>query len=357
MKLDEILDKAILQSDGISDAEIAYLLDLKDEASREKMFEAARLVRERSFEDKIFLYGFVYFSTYCRNQCTFCYYRCANDDSPRYRKSMDEILEIAEALTDSGVHLLDLTMGEDPYYVSCGKEGYNRLVEIVKKVKEKSGLPLMISPGVVPEQVLARLKTAGAEWYACYQETHTRALYDSMRLNQPYEDRWNKKIYAKHHGMLVEEGLLIGIGDQTQDVVHSLRQMKVLQADQVRTMTFVPQKGTPLSEVTALNNCREVNLIAVMRLLFPNKLIPASLDVEGIHGLKARLNAGANVVTSIIPPQSGLAGVSQSTLDISEGYRTVTGVTPILTECGLRPATKAEYAAWVECQEKVEVTA
>lgn len=49
-----------------------------------------------------------------------------------------------------------------------------------------------------------------------------------------------------------------------------------------------------------------------MRLLFPDKLIPASLDVDGISGLELRLMAGANVVTSIIPPNEGLAGVAQS---------------------------------------------
>jgi len=84
-----------------------------------------------------------------------------------------------------------------------------------------------------------------------------------------------------------------------------------------------------------------------MRLVFPDKLIPASLDVEGIQGLKERLDAGANVVTSIIPPEAGLAGVSQSTLDICEGYRTVPGVTPVLEECGLTPATLAEYRDWL----------
>ena len=37
--------------------------------------------------DAVFLYGFVYFSTYCRNECAFCFYRADNDESPRYRKT------------------------------------------------------------------------------------------------------------------------------------------------------------------------------------------------------------------------------------------------------------------------------
>lgn len=344
--LDKILSKAI-NNKFLTDEEIAFLLDLNIDEQRKELFKAARKMREKYFKNKIFLYGFVYFSTYCRNKCNFCYYRKENNNSIRYRKSLDEILAIADALKKSGVHLLDLTMGEDPYFLSRGREGYNELIEIVKAVKEKTKLPLMISPGIVPKDVLNDLSKVGANWYACYQETHSIDLYKKMRVEQSYEERWNIKVFAKKIGMLVEEGLLTGIGDTTGDILLSLKKMNDLKADQVRVMTFVPQKGTPLEHKIVQSNIREINLIAVMRLLFPNKLIPASLDVEGINGLKERLNAGANVVTSIIPPKNGLAGVSQSTLDISEGYRTVSGVVPILNECGLEKASLNEYRNWI----------
>lgn len=346
MNIDIILAKA-LQGSWLQDDELAYLLDLSDGEQREKLFAAARTMRHRAFADKVFLYGFVYFSTFCRNQCRFCYYRKNNGESIRYRKTMTEILEIANALKESGVHLLDLTMGEDPWFLSCGREGHDRLVEIVAEVKKATGLPLMISPGVVPHEVLDELRDAGADWYACYQETHTIDLYNQLRVKQPYRERWQAKLHARDNGMLIEEGLLTGMGDTVNDLVHSLRSMQMLKADQVRTMTFVPQAGTPLADTVVKNNYHEVNLIAVMRLLFPDALIPASLDVEGINGLKERINAGANVVTSIIPPTAGLAGVAQSKQDIAEGYRTVAGVIPILAECGLQPATAEEYAIWV----------
>lgn len=350
-EIKNILKKAVSRK-ILQNEELAALLDLTEQDEREALFAAARSVRENQFGNHIFLYGFVYFSTYCRNQCSFCYYRRQNDESIRYRKSLPEILEIARALQASGVHLLDLTMGEDPYYLSDGEAGYDRLVSLVRQVKEAVGMPLMISPGVVPVKVLLRLQEAGADWYACYQETHTLSLYNRMRVYQPYDKRWNTKLFARQHGMLIEEGLLTGIGDTVQDTVHSLGQMQQLQAEQVRTMTFVPQAGTPFAAAVPADNRREINLIAVMRLLFPDRLIPASLDVEGIKGLKARLSAGANVVTSIIPPKSGLAGVSQSTLDISDGYRTVQGVTPILAECGLSAASAAEYQEWVRQMKK-----
>jgi methylornithine synthase len=74
-----------------------------------------------------------------------------------------------------------------------------------------------------------------------------------------------------------------------------------------------------------------------MRLVFPGKLIPATLDVEGLAGLKQRLEAGANVVTSIVPPHQGLVGVAQSLLDIDDARRNTASVLSVLEDCGLRP--------------------
>ncbi len=63
------------------------------------------------------------------------------------------------------------------------------------------------------------------------------------------------------------------------------------------------------------------------------------------------------MVTSIVPPTSGLAGVSQAELDINEGHRTVAGVLPHLERLGLRAATPAEYSRWLDgARERVRVT-
>ena len=68
--------------------------------------------------------------------------------------------------------------------------------------------------------------------------------------------------------------------------------------------------------------------------------ITASLDVDGIAGLKQRLEAGANVVTSLVPSKMGLVGVSNHSLDIEEGNRTVKSVIGVLEECRLTVASR-----------------
>lgn len=348
-KLDSILEKA-RRGLFLEQPDTQCLLGLTDADDIDALFSAARERRARYFGPKIFFYGFVYFSTYCRNDCAFCAYRRSNRAADRYRKSRQEILDTAYNLAESGAHLIDLTMGEDPCYY--GEEDFSWLLDLTVAVKESVDLPVMVSPGAVPRQVLAGLKASGADWYACYQETHNRELYAQLRLDQDYDERFNLKLYAHEEGMLVEEGILAGVGERAEDIHASFVAMKTLCADQVRVMSFVPQVGTPLEGRRKILPLKEMLIIAVMRLLFPDRLIPASLDVDGINGLRSRLEAGANVVTSIIPPDAGLRGVSQGVLDIREGGRTVSGIKPVMEQLDLEAAETRDYRTWVDDRKK-----
>jgi methylornithine synthase len=117
-------------------------------------------------------------------------------------------------------------------------------------------------------------------------------------------------------------------------------------------MSFNPQNGTPMAGRRSPLRLRELLIIAVLRLVFPDRLIPASLDIDGRGYLKERLDAGANVVTSLIPPALGFAGVSQAILDIDEGNRTLGGIRPILDAAGLHLAGADEYINWVREEKK-----
>ncbi len=337
---------AALDGSRLEPRDLETLLAIEDESLAGEVFAAAREARAAHFGAGVFLYGFVYFSTYCRNQCAFCYYRADNELSPRYRKTADEVVTICEGLAESGVDLLDLTMGEDP--LVHGDPGYRALLELVVAVRDATGLPVMVSPGVVPAPALRDLRAAGADWYALYQETHTPELYARLRVGQAFEERVATRRAARQAGLLVEDGILTGIGDTATDRARSIASMRDAAWEQVRVMTFVPQEGTPFASLRPASDLPELLTIAALRLALPDRLIPASLDVDGIRGLERRLAAGANVVTSIVPPTSGLAGVSNAVLDIDEGRRTVAGVLPHLERLGLHPAGVAAYRETLE---------
>lgn len=347
-RLESVLQRAVAGrlSDG---PDIRFLLALEDREAQERLMAAAREVRGRHFGRQVFLYGFIYFSTFCRNDCTFCHYRRSNVALPRYRKTTGEILQAAETLAAADVHLVDLTMGEWSER-RPGVPGRSQpLAELVRQVKAHcAGLPVMISPGAVADATLEALAGAGADWFACYQETHNPALFARLRVGQSYAARLQTKRTAKGLGLLIEEGILIGIGETVADVAASVAAMQALDADQVRVMTFVPQAGTPMARHPASAGLREAVVIAVLRLAFPDRLIPASLDVGGLDGLAERLAAGANVVTSLVVPGQGLAGVAHRTLDIEQARRTPQAIAPVLARCGLGVADREAYGQWID---------
>jgi methylornithine synthase len=332
------------QGESFSREEIKQLLSLSESRDLSRLFAAARAARQTWFGDAVFLYGFLYFSTYCRNNCRFCQYRKPNTKLGRYRKTLPQIIKAAKEMARTGVHLIDLTMGEDPEF---HRTGFQPLVSLVRAAKRETGLPVMVSPGVIPDGVIRKLAAAGAEWLACYQETHNRKLYAGLRPGQDYDLRMASKRAAAGQGMLVEEGLLTGVGENLDDLADSIITMRDLDFDQVRVMTFVPQAGAPLAGTPVTSRLLEQKVIAVMRLVMPDRLIPASLDVDGLDGVKDRLNAGANVVTSIVPPAEGLAGVANSKLDIEESRRSVGYVSEILVSCGLSVASQRTYRDWI----------
>jgi Biotin synthase and related enzymes len=330
--------------------EIIELLRIDDPQKVEELFSKARSARKKVLANKIFMYGFVYFSTFCRNNCNFCYYRKSNDIE-RYRKTPEEIISISRQLADSGVHLIDLTMGEDMKY---HQEHFTDLFDMVKEIKRITGLPVMISPGVIDDELIEAFADLDSEWYALYQETHNRELFAKLRLNQDYDERMHAKLYAKEKGMLIEEGIMVGIGETPEDIADSLLEMGKIGAKQMRVMSFVPQKGIPMEHMEKPDPLLELKVIAIMRLLYPTALIPASLDIDGIMGLHDRIDAGANLITSIIPPKSGLMGVAQNVMDVDEGGRTVAEATVILREMGCEPATAEEYRNYInklKCEE------
>ena len=115
--------------------DLAALISLRG-GDQARLLSLAARVRDRNFGRSVFLYGFLYLSTHCRNNCAFCHFRHTNTALERYRKDAAAILEAARRLAADGVHLLDLTLGEDPHFLE--PEGMERLLKLVRSVKRET---------------------------------------------------------------------------------------------------------------------------------------------------------------------------------------------------------------------------
>ena len=363
LHLDDILAKAF--DNSLTQEDLSTLIAPANQQERDKIQAAARKMRHLHTGDKIFTSGFIYFSTWCRNDCHFCAYRLSSKEAHRYRKTPEEVLTAAKLLASQGVNNIDLTLGEDPAIDQ--KDFSDKLAELIREVKEATGLPVMISPGVVKPHILQKFKEGGADWYACYQETYNPELFSRLRQGQCFETRLQVKKQALDVGLLIEEGVLCGVGETVADLAKSIWHMKELGAQQVRAMGFVPPTESISSPAVATGDAplnhggqkwvpappqgvaqtQEVDMIAALRLALPGCLIPASLDVEGLAGLQPRLAAGANLITSLVPADLAFSGVAQASLDINNQARSMEGIRPLVLDCGLRLASPAEYQAWV----------
>jgi len=76
------------------------------------------------------------------------------------------------------------------------------------------------------------------------QEIHARELYARLRAGQSFDGRAQARLDAAALGMLVEDGMLLGVGETVAERALTVAGMRDEPVDQVRVMTFVPQRGT-----------------------------------------------------------------------------------------------------------------
>ncbi|MEL7659233.1 MAG: methylornithine synthase PylB, partial [Bacillota bacterium] len=96
--------------------------------------------------------------------------------------------------------------------------------------------------------------------------------YQKLRFDQDYDKRMRAKLYAKDKGMLIEEGILAGVGETLEDIADSILEMGKIGATQMRVMSFVPQKGIPMERIQKPDPLLEEKIIAILRLMYPNVL-------------------------------------------------------------------------------------
>ena len=68
----ELIAKAE-KGEPLGTRDVFELMSIKDAEGLEELYAAARRVRDKVFGKRIYTYGFVYFSTHCKNNCTFCF--------------------------------------------------------------------------------------------------------------------------------------------------------------------------------------------------------------------------------------------------------------------------------------------
>lgn len=267
------------------------------------LFSAADEIRRSVYGTDVFLRGLIEFTSYCKNNCYYCGLRRDNRNTERYRLSERDILRCCKEGYSLGYRTFVLQGGEDMYFTD------DMICSIVYRIKcEYPDCAVTLSIGERSKQSYRAFFDAGADRYLLRHETADPCHY--RKLHPPEMSLQNRKacLFAlKEIGYQVGSGFMVGSPFQTADeLICDLRFLQELDPDMIGIGTFITHKDTPFAAMENGSLELALRLIAVLRLLFPHALIPATTALGTIHpqGREMALKAGANVVMPNLSPVS-----------------------------------------------------
>lgn len=175
-KINEILNKA-LNAKGLSLEESAFLLNIEDDETLEKLFKTAKIIKEKIYGKRIVLFAPLYAANVCTNNCVYCAFRRDNKNIERRVLTPAEVVEEAKAVMRMGHKRILLLTGED--YKETGLDYLQEIMERIYKVKELNGEIRRINVNIAPLSVddFKRLNTFGIGTYSLFQETYRKETY------------------------------------------------------------------------------------------------------------------------------------------------------------------------------------
>ncbi|SCI53100.1 Biotin synthase [uncultured Roseburia sp.] len=292
----------LYQDTQLTETEYKELLELHtDKEIAEYGFELARKRQKETFGNEVYTRGLIEISNYCKNDCIYCGIRRSNQNAERYRLSEEEILSCCESGYALGFRTFVLQGGEDGYYTD------DLLEDLLHKIKAAyPDCAITLSLGERSRESYERLYTAGADRYLLRHETANEAHYGKIHPAEMSLKNRKQCLYTlKEIGYQVGCGIMVGSPYQTIDnLVEDLAFMKTFNPHMVGIGPFIPQKDTPFGEMEPGSLEMTLFLLAIIRLMLPKVLLPATTALGTIHsrGRELGILAGGNVVMPNLSP-------------------------------------------------------
>jgi len=265
------------------------------------LFERSRCVAQKIYGKNIFMRGLIEFTSYCKNNCYYCGLRTGNKEAERYRLSKEQILDCCKTGYPLGFRTFVLQGGEDAHYTD------DILVDIVREIKAAyPDCAVTLSIGERSYESYELLFKAGTDRYLLRHETANDEHYKTLHPNSMSPTNRKKCLYdLKKIGYQVGCGFMVGSPNQTlEHIVDDLLFIKELQPQMVGIGPFIPHSNTPMGGKNAGDVHLTLNILAILRLMQPNLLIPATtaLGTLDAHGRELGILAGANVIMPNLSP-------------------------------------------------------
>ena len=285
----------------LTDDELAAVLLCDAPGFDEYLAEKARRVRESYYGKDVYLRGLIEISNICRNNCYYCGIRCGNANAERYRLSKEQILSCCDIGYELGFRTFVLQGGEDPFYTD------ELIVSIISDIKEKyPDCAVTLSLGEFEKESYQKFFDAGADRYLLRHETADKNHYEMLHpAEMLFDHRMQCLRDLKEIGYQVGTGMMVGSPYQTTEhLVKDLRFLKEFKPEMVGMGPFIPHHDTQFANYKAGTVQMTVRLLAIIRLLLPDVLLPATTALGTIDpiGREKGLLAGANVIMPNLSP-------------------------------------------------------
>ena len=286
---------------AISRDQFVFLLEADGEEEKEYLFEAAREVSEQVFHKEVYLRGLIEFTNYCKNNCYYCGIRCGNANADRYRLTEEEILSCCDIGEKIGFKTFVLQGGEDPFFTD------EKICDLVRKIKEKHpSCAVTLSIGEKTYESYKKYYEAGADRYLLRHETANEEHYSKLHPeSMSGAERKQCLRNLKKIGFQVGCGIMVGTPYQTLDNIYEdILFMQELEPHMIGIGPFIPHKDTPFKDEPEGSVDITLRLLAILRLLFPKVLLPATtaLGTADATGREKGILAGANVMMPNLSP-------------------------------------------------------
>lgn len=290
----------LFETQNVSDADLSRLIDLEDGA---RLFERAMERRREFYGNTVYFRGLLEITNYCRNNCFYCGLRAANHEVTRYRLTPEDIITTCDEGYRLGFRTFVLQGGEDRAFSD------EIVADIVREImSHHPDCAVTLSLGEKSPETYELWYRAGARRYLLRHEAACKRLYQQLHPEtMSHENRVICLKTLKAIGYQTGAGFMVGAPHQTiNDIIADIRFLQELKPDMIGIGPFIPCSGTPMSSFEAGSLKRTLNLLAILRLMFPRVLLPSTTALGTLvpGGRLLGLQAGANVVMPNLTPAS-----------------------------------------------------
>ncbi len=264
--------------------------------SQNKLFEMAQVARSAHFPEKhAQVRSVIEISNVCRQKCKYCIIG-ADDQKVNFTLDTKSMVALMEHLYSKGRRTILLQSGEN-----LQEKFINNVVDAVSAIKTAhNDVRIILCMGDMSENDYQRLYDAGASDYILKFETSNERLFSYCKPNDSLRNRLHCICILAKIGFRVGSGNIVGLPTQTlDDIVNDLLLVHELPLAMNSTTIFIPAEKSAFEHEPAGNPIYTLNMMALMRIMNPHRLMPTTSSLEKMmtDGQYLGLLAGANTVT------------------------------------------------------------